>query len=852
MKYSTLTLAILVAITSTQSHADSTDDDGTPTVQLEALQATVSSNFQSSLAFGDSKKASHILVKKEALKTRPTTLGDALDGELGIHSNQFGGGASAPIIRGQEGKRITILQNNADVIDMAHLSPDHAVMVDTILARQVEVVRGVNTLLYKSGNHAGVVNVIDQKIPAQLPTKAIEGEAGIRFNTGNDEKLVTGGLTVQTGSNLVWHVEGLHKDAKDYKTPAYILHEFTDLDQLNRFSKAPDRLAGLQKEYEAFKNGVKLHWRDENYFIRSEEGYQALKDEFTKDITDVKSQTAKRLPESWAKSKAGSFGVSWVGNNGYIGMAVSERKDKYGLPAHNHLYEGCEVISIFDSLPDRPYLARYPQLIDESDVNYINPRPNCVKEHVHANGHSHGLVLKHEKLAEPHVDLTTRRYDVRGEWHNPIAGISKVRGNLGYVDYQHQEKEAHVVNTSFKNKGKVARLELTHDITPQLKALWGIQHTEQDNSALSPQNDWRKQQLLTQNQLKNSSLFASGRYDVGKLQVEFGTRLEKQKVAMDYDLNYIDQTMRLHSVGLRDKALEDAIAYAKDATNPHKKTAHSYALGLHYEILPTYTLSFNVARQERLPNPQELYTHGMHLATNSFEIGNRHLTKEKTNNYELSLNHQGDKLDFKLSGYLYDFDNYIYLQTINEHLGTAKVNHYRHLRINRYDQAPAKFYGFEGSIGYQFTPKYHASVFGDTVKGRLHDLPDIVTDFKAFCFGPCQRKTYGPQEDRYTPRLPPMRLGTRLKAHFDDQWSANLEYIRTFEQDKISKFESPTQGHDMLNLGIDYHGYLGGRDYSVFMRANNLLNERVYAHETFLPYIPQMGRHFSLGVNFRF
>ncbi|MDO4441437.1 MAG: Plug domain-containing protein [Moraxella sp.] len=139
-------------------------DEALPEVMLDTMVVELSKTKVDATPFGGAKKISDVIVKKETLQTKPTTLGDALDGELGIHSNQFGGGASAPIIRGQEGKRITILQNNADVIDMAHLSPDHAVMVDTVLAKQAEVVRGVSTLLYKSGNSAGAITKSWQQV----------------------------------------------------------------------------------------------------------------------------------------------------------------------------------------------------------------------------------------------------------------------------------------------------------------------------------------------------------------------------------------------------------------------------------------------------------------------------------------------------------------------------------------------------------------------------------------------------------------------------------------------------------------------------------------------------------------
>lgn len=844
-------VAILLPL-SLPAFADDTDDE-IPTAHLGTLKVTTTQAKHLANLLGKRANVSDQTVRADELKKRATTLGDALDGELGIHSNQFGGGASAPIIRGQEGKRITILQNNADVIDMAHLSPDHTVMVDTVLANRAEVVRGVSTLLYKSGNSAGAVNIVDNKIPTKLPAKPITGEAGVRFNTGNNEKLGTGAITFGLGQNFAVHLEGLHKSADNYRTPNYQYTTFGNENQIDRYVKAPERLASLEKEWQAIKNGTPLSWRDKTYFISDEAGYLAQKAILEQDLSTIQHYQFDYLPESWADSKAGSLGLSWIGNKGYVGVAISERKDKYGLPAHNAIYEGCGVISIFDSLWDRPYLATYPQLINEDDVNYINPRPDCA-DHAHTNfNHSHGVHKKHDKHGTPFVDLTARRYDLRSEWDNPVPFVDKVRANVGYVDYRHDEKEGDVVNTSFMNKGKVARAELTHTPFKNAKALWGVQYTEQDNSALSPQTEWRQRQLLTQNMLKNKALFAMGQYNVGNVELELGTRLEKQSVAMDYDTKHIDWIMRERSnLQSNPEKLQQAIDDAINATKPHKNTAHSYALGVHWKFLPDYTLSFNASHQERLPNSQELYTHGMHLATNSFEIGNRHLTKEKSNNYELGLKFVGDKLDYKVAGYLYDFDNYIYLSTINEYLGTARVNHLKKLRINRYDQSPAKFYGAEASVGYQFNDNYYASVFGDYIKGKLHDMPPIVSDYTPASWGRPAIKTYTDQEDRTTPRLPPMRLGAKVKADFDDKWSGSMEYVRTFDQNKVSKFEAPTKGHHLLNMGVNYQNYKGGLDYSIFFNANNLLDQKVYAHETHLPYIPQMGRNFSLGVNVKY
>ncbi|WP_053091249.1 TonB-dependent receptor plug domain-containing protein [Neisseria bacilliformis] len=116
------------------------------------------------------------MIDGKKFQSRSATLGNALAGENGVHTNPFGGGASAPVIRGQEGVRVKMLQNGSDVVDMSAISPDHAVASDTLLAKQVEIVRGTPTLLYSSASPAGVVNITDSRIPEKVPEKGYEAK----------------------------------------------------------------------------------------------------------------------------------------------------------------------------------------------------------------------------------------------------------------------------------------------------------------------------------------------------------------------------------------------------------------------------------------------------------------------------------------------------------------------------------------------------------------------------------------------------------------------------------------------------------------------------------------------------
>ena len=62
-----------------------------------------------------------------------TTLGETLNGLPGVSSTYFGPNASRPVIRGQDGDRIRILQNGGGALDASALSYDHAVPVDALV-----------------------------------------------------------------------------------------------------------------------------------------------------------------------------------------------------------------------------------------------------------------------------------------------------------------------------------------------------------------------------------------------------------------------------------------------------------------------------------------------------------------------------------------------------------------------------------------------------------------------------------------------------------------------------------------------------------------------------------------------
>jgi hypothetical protein len=167
------------------------------------------------------------------------------------------------------------------------------------------------------------------RCPPPYPQKGYEGSAELRANTGAREGRAPFSLTGGAG-NLAVHVEGVARDAGDYRVGK---------------GWAPD------------------------------------------------GDATRKVPGSFNRTDTGSVGLSWVGERGYLGAAYTRQTAKYGLPGHNHSFDGCHTHG--DHL-------------------------HC-GAHGEDDGHDHGDEGEHGDV--PVVDLRSERFDVRGELRNPFARL---------------------------------------------------------------------------------------------------------------------------------------------------------------------------------------------------------------------------------------------------------------------------------------------------------------------------------------------------------------------------------------------------------------------------------------------
>lgn len=184
-------------------------------LHLETL--FVSTGVGDKTAF-DLAQGTSILAGDALLRQVRSTLGDTLANTPGVSASYYGPGASRPIIRGLGGDRVRMLSDGVGALDASNISPDHNVAVEPLFASRIEVLRGPATLLYGSSAVGGVVNVIDNRIPAQPGDGSAHGTLEGRGGGANDER--TGVAAVNAGNaRLAVQVNALRQRTSDLDIP---------------------------------------------------------------------------------------------------------------------------------------------------------------------------------------------------------------------------------------------------------------------------------------------------------------------------------------------------------------------------------------------------------------------------------------------------------------------------------------------------------------------------------------------------------------------------------------------------------------------------------------------------------
>jgi len=254
------------------------------TVSNEIEEVIVTSSLIDQ-TLSDIENPLHVVSGEDLSTNASQSLGESLDGLLGVSSSDYGSGVGQPIIRGMSGNRVKILNNGMVVRDVGGIGADHVNDVDLNNIQQIEIVRGPSSLLYANGTIGGIINIVDSTIAREDFTES-ELKLGLEAQSVNDGD----------SHNLSYQ---------------------NNLGGLN-FS-----LAYKDSQFDNFDvpTGAILHGEDHD-------------DDHDDEHEDEHEEEVGFLSNSDFENNALRLGVSKAGDWGYFGVSVNSVESIYGIPFH--------------------------------------------------------------------------------------------------------------------------------------------------------------------------------------------------------------------------------------------------------------------------------------------------------------------------------------------------------------------------------------------------------------------------------------------------------------------------------------------------------------------------------------
>ena len=446
---------------------------------------------------------------------------------------------------------------------------------------------------------------------------------------------------------------------------------------------------------------------------------------------------------------------------------------------------------------------------------------------------SYGVPGEHAE-SNTSIDMESDRFEFRYEIDVTDSDwLTGINLNFGYGDYKHSEsgdeidvngtRERHV-HATYLRDGLEGRIAFEHEIG-DLQGVFGIHalmdefKIEGDESILGglskplPSND-----PIGSEDSSKIALFLIEEYDLdNETTLNGGIRWES--IDRDYETN-----------GSAD--VDDTILSASG--------------GISRDLNELWTASANVSYSERLPDTAELYSDGAHHATEAYEIGNRNLGTETAVGVEVILKKTVGKVTGQLSAFHTKFDNYVFLEEIEDNLGNEVLRDsegnleptggfpagVEGLPVKEYEAVDAEFQGIEVEIDWlaSETSGYDLmlSAYGDMIRGK------------------------NKSEGANLPRIPATRVGLGFEV-MQEKLDFGMKLTRSMKQDKVSHHEESTPAYSLLNAFASYDVNFGDSVGELFVKGYNLTDELAYNHASVLKqFVPLTGRSVEVGLKFDF
>ena len=391
-----------------------------------------------------------------------------------------------------------------------------------------------------------------------------------------------------------------------------------------------------------------------------------------------------------------------------------------------------------------------------------------------------------------------------------LFGSSKIEGVVSYQNNHRSENE----ELSGSKKGytylDMGLQSYTYDLKwylPEwnnLKTIIGSQGMHQKNRNLAG----AATQLIPDATINDLGFLAMTRYEVENLNLTAGARYDSRKLQSErWETGDIPATMR-------------------------KFDNISWSVGANYDLLENLKIRASYASGYRAPNLNELFSKGVKLESQRYEIGDPDFEKEQNREFDLSLHFDSSDFSFDASGYINNIDNYIYLSPSGNSVAgdiDPETNYPEYV----FKQADARITGGEAIIDihpHSFS-RAHFEVKASTLTGkRLNN-------------------------DSYLPMMSPTRLNNTLYLDFHDFKSLHEIHLdlateTAFKQDEVAANELETPAYTLVNASLGVH--INKVDW--VLSAHNLLDKEYVDHMSrFRSYgIIEPGRNITLSAKIPF
>ena len=184
-------------------------------VELPEVQVTATPNVTTALT---SPQPTSILDHDQLRVAQAPSLGETINGLVGVHSINEGPAIGKPVIRGLSSSRVLVL-DNGQRIETQGWGDEHSPNIETADAERIEVIRGPASVLYGSDALGGVVNVVKRDLPDAIGRDPLfRGALSAAYSTNNQQPEGTAQVEGATGG-LGFRASVTGRMSDDFTTP---------------------------------------------------------------------------------------------------------------------------------------------------------------------------------------------------------------------------------------------------------------------------------------------------------------------------------------------------------------------------------------------------------------------------------------------------------------------------------------------------------------------------------------------------------------------------------------------------------------------------------------------------------